>query len=204
MLHFSLPRFIVVVSVTFLCQKVGVEKTGRPMFFAIPISLIQLYRKRKRFIYDCCSRKNVRDDKWGRGRRTHFERAETQIRLGISERARVWVIPLFLHHPRDATAPSCSPFSVLTKYGRFHTSWIWLHIAAGSAQLPKLHSHTDHQVTSVLCVYSSSSSSIDLCLSRLLWSSDACALKDPGYKWQDNPFWQQQTLGSDWSKVLLS
>lgn len=124
MLHLSLPWFIVVMSVTFLCQKVGAEKTGRHMFFAIPIYLIQLYRKRKHFIYNCCSKKNVRDDKWGRGKRTHFGRAEKQIKLGVSARARVWVIPLFLHHPQDVAAPSCSPSSVPTKYGRFHTSWI--------------------------------------------------------------------------------
>lgn len=31
--------------------------------------------------------------------------------------------------------------------------WIWLHTAAGSAPLPRWHSHTDHQTTFVLCVY---------------------------------------------------
>lgn len=85
----------------------------------------------------------------------------------IIGRARVWVIPL-------SVPPSSlgllglwlpfPPFSLLTTYGRFHTSWIWLRTAPGSAQLSRLYSHSDHQVTSVFCVYTSRSSRIVLCL----------------------------------------
>lgn len=69
MLHLSSYWLIAGLLVTLLCEKVGAERTNRYMFFfLIPIYLIQLYRKRKNFTYNCCSRKNVGGGKWRRGR----------------------------------------------------------------------------------------------------------------------------------------
>lgn len=110
------------------------------------------------------------DGNWRRGRGICSGKAEVQIKLGIHNGESCGVNDSFLCSSITPglvgalTAPSYSPFSVLAMYGRFHTSWIWLHTAPGSAQLSRLHSHSDCQVTSVRCVYGSRLSRIVLCL----------------------------------------